>query len=259
MLVSLNTQNSRQNYRTLQNNNPQCCKPKPQNFTGMQNSASAIVDTMTTKSKFFQPFEQAWDGMTEWLAKNFVARGMNTSLVGKFANKFEKSKLITNHILTIGAATGSGMYMYRTSKIPEEQMSGDRKKILMLNQLLTFGVSTAGAYGLDGALVGKWKKVTNKYAELYTKDKDIIKKLDDINRDLKKQGKNKIDLIDYAADILHDKKFVNRLKGMDLAKKLLIFTLIYRYIVPVAVTPVANKLGDKYLTYKKEKEAKLNG
>lgn len=259
MLVSLNTQNSRQNYRTLQNNNPQCCKPKPQSFTGMQNSASAIVDTMTTKSKFFQPFEKAWDSMTDWLAKNFVARCMNTDVVGKFANKFEKSRLITNHILTIGAATGTGMYMYKTSQFPEEKMASDRKKVLMLNQLLTFGASTAGAYWLDGKLINKWKKATNRYAELYTNDKDIIKKIDNMNAELKKQGKNKIDLIDYAADVLHDKKLVNRLKGMDLAKKLLIFTLIYRYLVPVAVTPVANKLGDKYLAYKKEKESKLNG
>ena len=45
---------------------------------------------------------------------------------------------------------------------------------------------------------------------------------------------------------------------MDIAKKLLIFTLIYRYLVPVAVTPIANTLGDKYLAYKKEKENKLN-
>lgn len=259
MLVSLNTQNSRQNYRTLQNNNPQCCKPKPQSFTGVQTSADAIVNTMTTKSKFFKPFEDAWDGMTEWLAKNFVARSMNTELVGKFANKFEKSKLITNHILTIGAATGTGMYMYKTSKLPEENMPEDRKKVLMLNQALTFGVSTAGAYWLDGKLINKWKKATNRYAELYTKDKDISKKIDNINAELKKQGKNKIDLIDYAADTLHDKKLVNRLKGMDIAKKLLIFTLIYRYLVPVAVTPVANKLGDKYLAYKKEQSEKLNG
>jgi len=128
----------------------------------------------------------------------------------------------------------------------------------MFNQALTFGVSTAGAYGLDGALIGKWKKATNRFAELYTGDKDITGKIDAINKELKAKGKNKIDLVDYAADYLQDKTLVNRLKGMDIAKKLLIFTLIYRYLVPVAVTPIANTLGDKYLAYKKEKENKLN-
>ena len=56
---------------------------------------------------------------------------------------------------------------------------------------------------------------------------------------------------------MHDKKLVARLKGMDIAKTLLICTLIYRYLVPVAVTPIANKLGDKFLAHKKEREAEL--
>jgi len=257
MLVS-NIQNNRQNYRTLQNNNQQVNRQKSPSFTSATSSASSVVGAMTTKSKFFEPLENAWDKSTDWLAKNFVARCMNTELVGKFANKFEKSKLITNHILTIGAATGTGMYMYKTSQLPEDRMSEDGKKVLMFNQALTFGVSTAGAYGLDGALIGKWKKATNRFAELYTGDKDITGKIDAINKELKAKGKNKIDLVDYAADYLQDKTLVNRLKGMDIAKKLLIFTLIYRYLVPVAVTPIANTLGDKYLAYKKEKENKLN-
>ena len=266
MLVS-NIQNNRQNYRTLQQ------KPLQQNIYttpnfkgGASATAGAIVETMTAKSKFFQPLEDAWDTATEWLAKNFTAKLMNTEFVAKFANKYENSKLITNHILTIGAATGSGMYMYRTAKIPEDQMDSDRKTVLMTNQALTFGVSTAGAYGLDGALIGWWKKKTNRYAELFSKDEKIIEKMNKFNDQLKAKGLNKLDLVDFVqhSDTLHelgaDKKqaLALRLKGMDVAKKLLIFTLIYRYIVPVAVTPIANKLGDKYLTYKKERQQKLN-
>ena len=257
MLVS-NIQNNRQNYRTLQNNNQQVNRQKSPSFTSATSSASSVVEAMTTKSKFFEPLENAWDKSTDWLAKNFVARCMNTELVGKFANKFEKSKLITNHILTIGAATGTGMYMYKTSQLPEDRMSEDGKKVLMFNQALTFGISTAGAYGLDGALVVKWKKVTNKFAKLYTKDDKIIEKIDAINKDLVAKKQNKIDLIDYASDYLKDQKLVRRLKGMDIAKKLLIFTLIYRYVVPVAVTPIANTLGEKYLAHKKANKEKYN-
>lgn len=255
MLVS-NIQNNRQNYRTLQNNTQQLNRSKAPTFTSAASSAGSVVEAMTTKSKFFEPFEKAWDSCTDWLAKNFVARCMNTDVVAKFANKFENSKLITNHILTIGAATGTGMYMYKTSKLPEDRMSEDGKKVLMFNQALTWGISTAGAYGLDGALIGKWKKATNRFAELYTGDKDITKKIDNINKELKAKGKNKIDLIDYATDTLGDTKLANKLKGMDIAKKLLIFTLIYRYVVPVAVTPIANTLGDKYLANKKAKAEK---
>ena len=86
------------------------------------------------------------------------------------------------------------------------------------------------------------------------------------NDQLKAKGLNKVDLVDFVQhkDTLPElgaakkQALAIRLKGMDVAKKLLIFTLIYRYIVPVAVTPIANKLGDKYLTYKKERQQKLN-
>ena len=46
-----------------------------------------------------------------------------------------------------------------------------------------------------------------------------------------------------------------RLTGMDIAKKLFIFATVYRYLAPVIVTPIANRLGEKYLNYKKAKEA----
>lgn len=255
MQVTFNTQRYNQNYNNLPNNSQlQCCKPKPQAFTGSQEE---LVSALTSKSKFFEPLEKIWNNSVEWLAENFVAKAMNTEFVAKFAEKFKDSKIITNHMTTIGAATGTGMYMYRTMKLPEDQMESDRKKILTLNHALTFGFSTAGAYLVDGGLVGIWKKVTNKYAELYTKDKNLLSKIEDINKGLVKEGKNKIDLIDYAYDHLGDKKFANRLIGMDIAKKLLIFAMIYRYVVPVAVTPIANKLGDKFLAHKKEQEEKF--
>lgn len=251
MQVTFNTQN----YNNLQNNRKlQCCKPKPQSFTG---SKEELVTTLTAKSRFFEPAEKAWNGMVDWLAENFVAKAMNTKFVANFAEKFKDSRIITNHMATIGAATGTGMYMLRTMQLPEDKMGSDEKKILTLNHALTFCASTAGAYGLDGALAGKWKKVTNKYAELYTKDKDLLSKIAKVNDDLVNQGKNKIDLVDYAFDYLGDKKLANRLIGMDIAKKLLIFSMIYRYVVPVAVTPIANKLGDKILAHKKQQEEKF--
>lgn len=261
MQVTFNTPKFQQNYSALQNNaennNLQRCKPKQTSFTAAATATTGLVETLTTKSKFFAPFEEAWDGMTDWLAKNFVARAMNSTAVAKFAEKFKDSKIIVNHITTLGAATGTGMYMYKTLNLPEDKMDSDRKKVLTLNHALTFCASTAGAYLLDGALVGWWKGVTNKYAELYTGNKNIMNDIKKINEGLKTNKKNTIDLIDYAGDYLQDAKLVNRLKGMDIAKKLLIFSMIYRYIVPVAVTPIANKLGDKMLEHKKAKEANL--
>lgn len=255
MQVNFNTQRYNQNYKTSQNNSAlNCCKPKPQSFTG---AGDGLMNVVTSKSKFFEPFEKNWDRMTDWLAKNVIAKAMNSDFVAKFAEKTKDSKYITNHIIATGAAVGTGMYMYKTMNLPEEKMDKDRRKVLTLNHALTFGISTAGSYLVDGALFGKWREITNRYAVLYTKDNDLLTKMAAKNKELKAAGKNKMDIIDYASDVLQDKKLVNRLKGMDIAKTLLICTLIYRYLVPVAVTPLANKLGDKFLAHKKEQEQKL--
>lgn len=256
MQISLNTQRYNQNYNQNKLNQ---CKPKPSfgNAVKMTGEAGEVLmQAAVSDSKFMLPLSEVYNNITDWLAKNLYGRLMDSSIVAKFAEKTKDSKYIANHIMTLGAATGTGMYIYKTLNLPEDKMDDDRKKVLALNHALTFGVSTAGAYLVDGSLFNKWRQVTQKYAELYT-GKDIGAELKKINAQLLKEGKNKIDLIDYASDYLHDQKLVNRLKGMDVGKTLLIVTLIYRYLVPVAVTPIANKLGDKFLLHKKEQEAKL--
>ena len=44
------------------------------------------------------------------------------------------------------------------------------------------------------------------------------------------------------------------MKGFDIAKQLLIFTVMYRYVAPVLVTPLASKISKVYQTYKKNSE-----
>lgn len=257
MQISLNTPNYNQINNQMRSNQ---CRPRPSfgsAASGAIDAGQALAEAATSKSKFMQPLVDVYDSATDWLAKNVFGRLMNTSAVGKFAEKTKNSKYIANHIMTIGAATGTGMYIKKTLSLPEKQMDSDRKKVLALNHALTFGVSTAGMYFVDGSLFNKWRKVTQKYAELYLGDPKLGEKIDNINKTLKAQGKNKIDLIDYAGDYLNNQKLVNRLKGMDIAKTLLIATTIYRYLVPVGVTPIANKLGDKFLLHKKEQEDKL--
>ncbi len=259
MQVSLNNIKSYQNYNNYQNKQNQC-RPKPSFGSAAsvaEDMGQVIAEAVSSKSKFMQPLTDAYDKATDWIAKNLYGNLMNTGIVGKFIEKTKASKYIINHIMTIGAAVGTGMYILKTLALPEDKVDEDGKKVLVLNHTLTFGVSTAGAYSIDGSLFNKWRQVTQKYAELYLNDPQLGQKIAKINEELKKAGKNKIDLIDYASDYRNDPKLVNRLKGMDVGKTLLIVTLIYRYLVPVAVTPIANKLGDKFLLHKKEQEAKL--
>lgn len=50
------------------------------------------------------------------------------------------------------------------------------------------------------------------------------------------------------------------MKGFDIAKQLLIFTMMYRYVAPVIVTPVASKLSKVYANWKanRAEKAELN-
>ena len=58
----------------------------------------------------------------------------------------------------------------------------------------------------------------------------------------------------YLVDAADRKAFMDRIKGMSFLKSMLVFALVYRYIVPVAVTKPANILCEKYLAHKKNEE-----
>ena len=69
-------------------------------------------------------------------------------------------------------------------------------------------------------------------------------------RDLKAKGDEIA--AKQAKEILD--KLPARKKAVNTLADLATFTLIYRFISPIAVTPVANWGGDKYLAWKKKKE-----
>ena len=52
-----------------------------------------------------------------------------------------------------------------------------------------------------------------------------------------------------------DKALNNKIKGMGLLRSMIVFGFVYRFFVPVAVTKPSNMLCDKYLEYKKAKQA----
>ena len=47
---------------------------------------------------------------------------------------------------------------------------------------------------------------------------------------------------------------MKRISGMGYLKSMLVFSLVYRYIVPVMVTKPANKLCNMYLAHKESKK-----
>lgn len=282
MNITLNTNNTN-NFNRYNNNN----RTQAQNFTGsfsvIFNNAerkigrrmfdaakeeSTVVTPIVEDSKFFRRVEnyikKQNNKFTDFIAEHFTKPLFDNKYVDKFADKVKGSDNLFKHFMAIGSLITSGMYMKKT--LSNKDLDSDRKRTLAVNQGLTFVVSTAGAYYLDNKLNNWWDKVTVKYAGAKFNDDTFAKTFINTNKINKKAGKNLLRAKDYIAQNLDKylteendiKNFISQINGMGVLKSMLIFALVYRYIVPVAVTPFANKIGDKLIARKKAKEAAEN-
>lgn len=291
MNISLNTYSQPAQYNRLKNNNNINRQNSTPAFTG---AADKVAESVVKKSgfmgKFFKNCEQKYDAVGEWLAQKVIPKVFDNNMTDKFTNKVKESDRLFSHFLAVGSAITSGMYMYKT--LNNDKLDQDRKNTLAVNQFLTFLLSTGGAYMLDSSLSSWWQNMTVRYAAGQCKDKNMnllaefkeeVKKAKAENIEIKKANKalkdaakaegRKIakselqDLKSVKADKFLSKRIGNymgtpeaaeqltrRIKGMGYLKTMLVFALVYRYIVPVAVTKPANMLCDKYLAHKKEKQ-----
>lgn len=269
MNIALNTTKFN-NYVNLQKRNA-----NPDNYNH--------IPTFEGSSKIFRPITDLYDKGIDKIAKYFTVPLVDSKLINYMAEKFKNSRYLFNHLLAVGSAITSGMYMYRT--LNNDKLDKDRKQVLALNQFLTFALSTAGAYAIDSKIGSWWDKQTAKFAGLRLDDKtlvaDFIQKNKDIakkNKSIIETNKNKVskkDLKFLLNDSMPIREFIksretyksilpknqrsliNSVDGMGLLKTMIVFGAVYRYLVPVLVTPIANKLGEKYLNHKKMKNELL--
>ena len=239
-------------------------------FTGNPvQTGEELVATVASKSKLFDPVQRLWDSFIGWGAKHIIAPFLNFKPIRWFADKTKNVDGMVNHYNAASSAAISGMYMKKT--YDNDKLDKDRKNTLIINQGLVFAVSTACSYLLDGSLNGWWNnKVTPKYAGIFLNEQekmaDFIRqneKITKFNKTASKEAKKALlNMKDYIKneikpDELKMEALNKRLTGMDIAKKLFIFATVYRYLAPIIVTPIANRLGDKYLNYKKAKEQRI--
>ena len=107
--------------------------------------------------------------------------------------------------------------MQQTAK--SKSIEKDQKLPMILNQGITAGLCTWGAYKLDGVINSR----LDKYKEVYKR----------MNPQLSEEVMNR------------------RLIGIRLLGPIVIFTTIYRFVGPVVVTPVANWISEKIQPHKK--------
>ena len=197
-------------------------------------------NNISFKSK--TPNKGAYSKILEFLAKNIEAPLLKSETMKKIANALTKIPgAPTEHMMVLGSAIQSSIYMARTKK--DKNLDEDRKETLMLNQLLCFIVPTLIGYCVNGIMREKIKKLGYRYADVIKdRAKELLEKGDEI-------GAKK------ANELLE--KLPLRTKAVSTLSELASFTLIYRFLSPVVVTPFANAWGEHRLEKKKAKKAQL--
>lgn len=161
-------------------------------FTGNAagEAAQAAVRAAEEKSGIFKPLNTFYDKCTDFIAKHFTGKFVDSKPMNYIAENLKDSSNLYQHCLTAGSLVTSGLYMEKT--LTNDKLDKDRKKTLAVNQGLTFVLSTIGAYTLDKYLKNWWENVTAKFVgnqvelENFSENfKNINKAIDTINKKLK--------------------------------------------------------------------------
>ena len=275
-------------------------------------------NNVNNNRKDIQSFKGVPTAITEPLS-NFYEKVASTGGFQKFISKFSKTNSFT-HLMVAESCFLSGFYMINTLR--NKKIKKEQKPQMLINDALTLGVSTSGAYLLDDKVTKVVDNLSNSYftknQDFYiNKAKESAKNLaqktgimddifnaakeasdDGINAVTRKIGEqlsgivakgNKTKALQISADKLkEDQEGVSNaiksnkgnmegatkaaagliddvydklagkveadkvIPGINKIKTLVIFGIIYRYLGPVVVTPIANKLSSKFFSNKKE-------
>ena len=156
--------------------------------------------------------------MAGWLGKLAESKPAE-----KLVNWTDKHPLIKDnlmsHLIVLGSALLSGFYVAKT--LNNEKMDKHKRTTLAINQGATFIVSTIMAYTFDG-----WARSAF--------NKHIIANFELANKNIKNLSQLK--------------------KGIGIARTTIIIDMVYRFIAPVLVTPIANHIGNKMQEKNQKKE-----
>ena len=135
--------------------------------------------------------------------------------------------------------------MQQTAK--SKSIEKDQKLPMILNQGITALLCTWGAYKLDGVI----NKKLDAYKQTYKRmNPDMVQKSNLYENLLKRYANNETVLKKLATEAKYkplrnaNKTLNNKLIGIRLLGPIVIFTTIYRFIGPVVVTPIANKISE---------------
>ncbi len=179
-------------------------------FTGVASVANEATTTAAQKS------EGLYSKFTEWLARNYYAKFYNSKIAKYIVDhtKSPKWNNMTTHMSALGSTLISGMYAVRT--LENDKLDPEKRKTLAINDVLTWAVSTAGAYFLDAKLGNVCDKATTRYAANYLLDNPKTMKKDILGdwdaKDLNSMMKNWYEHI--KPDSEEGQKLLNKMKSV---------------------------------------------
>lgn len=245
----------------------------------------------------------------------FYEKTANLELFQKAIAKFSRSDKTFTHVMVMESCFLSGFYMINTLR--NKNIKEEQKPQMLINDAMTLGISTAGAYLVEDNISNMVTKGAEKYfakhADFYTKlgqkaaeksKGNLLNKvagvfskentIDDVISSIGshlggiigEKGKEKaFQITDDAAaaikssvkdainankdDVIKAQEAVkglvddaynkvaaraeadNIMPGINKLKVLIIFGIIYRYLGPVVITPIANKISSKFFDKKK--------
>lgn len=196
------------------------------NAANIQRAAEVATEATEKAPGAIRRFRDSWNAglnkkVEKYFTKPVLAPIMNSKFIGDFAEKTKDINNMACHMTTAGSIVTTATYAGTSLKtLNKDKEQKKRAKTLVLNQVMVTGLSTLGAYTVNDKLGKMTKQLGYKFREA-------------------NQGNPKLSTY---------------MKGFDVAKGLLIFSIMYRYIAPVVVTPLASKLGN-YIFGKDEKKA----
>jgi len=149
-----------------------------------------------------------YDKLTDKLATG-LGKVIDTPTMQNLADKFYKNDNIATHIFSATGILLTSFFILSTSK--NKKIEEERKKPLMINSALSCAFATVGGYTIDKML----NKPLNKFADTF-----------------KAQNANNPNLHKY-------------LTGIKIAKSALVFGMLYKFVVPVVSTFLAEKYVEK--------------
>lgn len=214
----------------IQNINSQQYKTQKYNQTNKQNNTETLYN-QNFRSKFWDKIGKAYG---EKYANKMLDQDWMHTLSSNLAGA---SKLMTEHMATLGSLLTSSVYFYQT--VTNKKLDADKRTTLGINQIGCFAIPTVCAYGVNYKLQNFNKSIEYRYSGLKRQQMALGQ--------LSPEKYEKL-----------TKSLGAKLKCFGALMGLLTFTTIYRFITPVGITPLANWAGDKYLAWKKTKKQNAN-